>query len=332
MTTSTKTTGTPRARLSLAMSEYDHVRDLTCGAVEAEGIELEVHVLPIAELFQRFTHKREWQVSEMSLAMYAHLLSHGDTGLVGIPVFTSRVFRLSSFYVRAGSPLRDLADLRGKRVGYPDWMHTAGVYSRGYLMRECGIGLDEIEWVQAGINVPGLKEPLPPILPGSVRRSSRPDRSLDDLLANGEIDAVMSSHAVASFLDGSGRTVRLVPDFIERETAHYKATGIFPIMHCVALRRDVVDGHPWAAAALFKAFGEAKRRSLARLADSTISRFPYPWAFAWAENAKALFGSDFWPYGVDANRTTLEAFLDMCEAQGVTRGRLSIEALFPLPT
>ena len=321
-----------RLKLTLAISEYDHVRDLTCGAVKADGIELDIHVLPIAELFQRFTHKREWQVSEMSLAMYAHLVSHGDTGLVAIPVFTSRVFRLSSFYVRAGSPLRDPSALRGKRIGYPDWMHTAGVYSRGYLMRECGIGLDEIEWVQAGINTPGLQEPLPPILPPSVRRSSRPDNSLDAMLATGEIDAAMSSHALASFLDGSGRTVRLMPDFVERETAHYKASGVFPIMHCVALRRDVVEAHPWAAKALMQAFTTAKDRSLARLRDGTISRFPYPWAFTWAEHATQLFGADFWPYGIAPNRPTLEAFLDMCHAQGVTKGRLSMAQLFPLET
>lgn len=324
------TNSAKRVKLSLAMSEYDHVRDLTGGAVEAEGIDLDVHVLPIAEIFQRFTHAREWQVSEMSLAMYAYLVGQGDLGLRAIPVFTSRVFRLSSFYVRAGSPLRSLADLRGRRVGYPDWMHTAGVYARAYLMRECGIGLDEIEWVQAGINTPGLKEPLPPLLPASVRRSSRPDRSLDGMLKSGEIDAAMSSHALASFLQPGGGTVRLVDNFVEQETAHYHATGIFPIMHCVALRSDVVAEHPWAARSLMTAFVTAKERSLARMRDGTISRYPYPWAFAWAEQAERLFGRDFWPYGIDANRTTLEAFLDMCHAQGVTRRRLTLDELFPL--
>ena len=114
--------------------------------------------------------------------------------------------------------------------------------------------------------------------------------------------------------------------------AHYKATGIFPIMHCVALRSDVVSAHPWAAKSLMTAFVEAKERSLARMRDGTISRYPYPWAFAWAEHAADLFGADFWPYGVAANRATLEPFLDMCRDQGVTRQRLSLEQLFPLET
>jgi 4,5-dihydroxyphthalate decarboxylase len=314
-------------RLSFACCDYDHVQDLLAGRIRAEGLTLDHVRLPIAEIFRRFTQDREWDLSEMSMGMYAHLLSRGDDGLVAIPIFTSRMFRLSAFFGRRGDAVQSLADLRGKRVGYPDWMHTAGVYARAYLMHEIGVPLAEIEWVQAGVNEPGLKEPLPPLLPPEVKRSSRPDRSLDEMLRSGEIDAILSSHLPHSFT--AGQAVRLVPDFIAAETAHFRRTGIFPIMHVVALRRDVHEQYPFAAASLCRAFEQAKRESLKRMRDMTISRYPNPWSFAWAEQATNLFGEDFWPYGIAANRRTLDAFLAFCDEQGVTHRKVGLDELFP---
>jgi 4,5-dihydroxyphthalate decarboxylase len=317
----------PAPRLSFACCDYDHVQDLLNGRIRVEGLTLDHVRLPIAEIFRRFTRDREWDLSEMSMGMYAHLLSRDDDGLVAIPVFTSRMFRLSAFFGRRGGAVRGLADLRGKRVGYPDWMHTAGIYARAYLMHEIGIGLAEIEWVQAGVNEPGLTEPLPPRLPPEVKRGSRPDRSLDQMLRSGEIDAVLSSHLPHSFV--SGDSVRLVPDFIAAETDHFRRTGIFPIMHVVALRQDVHARYPFAAASLCRAFEQAKQESLKRMRDMTISRYPNPWSFAWAEQASDLFGEDFWPYGIEANRRTLDAFLGFCDEQGVTHRKIELDALFP---
>ena len=317
-----------KLRLSLAICEYDHVRDLTDGPVAAEGIELDVQTLPIAEIFQRFTRDREWDVSEMSLGMYVSLHSQGDRGLTAIPVFTSRMFRLSSFYARNDGSAASLESLRGKRIGYPDWMHTAGIFARGYLAHQLGIALHENTWVQAGVNTPGLRELLEPRLPPEVRRESRPDRSLDEMLLDGEIDAVLSSHPLKSSLGANPRSIRLVADFQAREAAYWKQTGIFPIMHLIALRRDVYERDPWIAKSLYAAFEAAKNRSLARMRDSTISRYPYPWAFTWAQQAEQLCGEDFWPYGVEPNRRTLEAFLAFCVEQGVAHRPVSLDELF----
>lgn len=315
-------------RLSLAICEYDHTRDFTHGPVKAEGIELDLKVLPIAEIFQRFTKNREWDVSEMSLGMYVSLLSQGDTGLTAIPVFTSRMFRLSAFYARVGGPVKTLADLRGKRVGYPDWMHTAGIFARGYLAHEENIALNEIEWVQAGVNAPGLQEILKVKLPADVKRSSRPDSSLDALLLAGEIDAVLTSHPLTSSHGAAPKSKRVIDDFVTAEKAYGQASGLFPIMHVIALRRDVYDADPWIAKSLYAAFETAKTNSLARMRDSTISRYPYPWSFKLAEEMTAMVGEDFWPYGIAPNRHTLEAFLTYCHEQGVAHRPVDMAELF----
>jgi 4,5-dihydroxyphthalate decarboxylase len=322
-------TQTTKTALTLVISDYDHVRDLASGAIEVEGLALNVQTFPIQEIFHRFTLFREWDVSEMSLGMYVSMLSQGDNSLVAIPVFPSRMFRLSSFFIRRDGPVLTPADLRGKRVGYPDWSHTAGIFARGYLAEEAGIGIDEIEWVQAGVNEPGRPELMRIALGPDVRRVSRPETSLDAMLLSGEVDALLTSQAPkSSFVSGSG-IVRLFPDIMAEETAYFRKTGIFPIMHVVALKRAVYEAHPWAAMNLYRAFEEAKRRSLARMRDATISRYPFPWVFELARQAESLFGADFWPYGIDANRRTLTAFLRFCRDQGVAHGPVEIEDLFP---
>lgn len=314
-------------RLTLALGDYDHTRDLVQGAVAAEGIEL-VHLnLPIEEIFFRFIKFREWDVSEMSFAKYVALRSQGDDSLVALPVFPSRVFRLSSIYVRPGGKVRAPADLRGARVGLPEWAQTAAIYTRGYVAHELGIPLASIEWVQAGVNEPGRAEKVALALPAGLRLRPEPARSLNGMLLAGEIDAAFSARPPAAFADG--RIARLVPDFRDAEEAYFRKTGVFPIMHVVALRREVLDEHPWAAMNLLKAFEAAKRRSLERLADITASHAPLAWIGDYVARMRALFGEDPFPYGVDANRPTLEAFLQFAHEQGVCRRRLAPEALFP---
>ena len=318
-----------RITLTAAMTDYDHVRDFATGRVRAEGLDVNFLTLSVEEIFFRFIKFREWDVSELSMGKYVSLVSQNDTSLVGIPVFPSRVFRLQSLYVRADDGLKGPQDLKGKRVGVPEWAQTASIYTRGYLMHECGLRLQDIEWHQAGVNQPGRAEKVELKLPDGVRYRPRPDKSLDGMLLKGEIDAVMSAHPPAAFEHGDPRIVRLIPDFRAAEEAYFKKTGIFPIMHVVAIKRDVYDRNPWIARNLFNAFEQAKDRSVARVLDSTAARVPIPWGFRYAEDAQALFGPDFWPYGLEPNRTTLEAFLRFAFEQGVCHRLVKPEELFP---
>jgi 4,5-dihydroxyphthalate decarboxylase len=321
--------GASRLALACAVSDYDHVRDLMEGRVRAEGIELIPIRFAVEEIFFRFVKFREWEVSEVSLAKYVSLRSQGDDSLVAIPVFPSRVFRHSSIYVRADGPVRRPEDLAGRKVGVPEWAQTAAVYSRGALRHQFGLDLNAIHWVQAGVNQPGRVEKVALALPEGLGLTRRPDRSLDAMLLDGELDAVLSAHPPASFLAGDPRMVRLFPDAQPVEEAFLDATGVFPIMHTVAIRREVMDRFPWVAGNLLTAFEAAKRNAVARNAEMTASRLPFAWAQQAASRMADRMGGDPWPYGIEPNRTTLDTFCAWAHEQGVAHRRLQPEDLFP---
>lgn len=311
--------------LTVALSGYDHVRDLQSGAVAVEGVDLTVLTLPVEEIFFRFLRYREWHVSELSLAKYVALRASGDTTLSAIPVFPSRVCRHSSIFVRRGGP-SDPKDLAGGRLGIPEWAQTAAVYTRALLQHEWGIGLSDVSWYQAGVNMPGRQEKVAVRPPAGVSLTAVPDRSLGEMLLAGDLDAVLSAHPPDGF--GNGEIVRLLPDYQPLEREYVARTGIFPIMHLMVIRSDVLASAPWVAANLLTAFEEAKDRSLERLSEMTASRVPLPWVPALVEDMRGLLGPDPWPYGVEANRVTLEAFTRWAHEQGVASRLLEPEELF----
>ncbi|MFZ0042428.1 MAG: hypothetical protein WAK93_14040, partial [Solirubrobacteraceae bacterium] len=218
-------------RLTLALSDSDHVRDLVTGAVGVEGIDLTCLTYEVEEIFFRFTRYREWDVGELSMGKFSALRAAGDTSIVGIPVFTSRAFRHSALYVRADGPRDDPRALAGGRIGIPEWTVTATVYGRDLLAKEYDVALTDVEWVQGGTNEPGRIETLPVCVPDGVRVRPEPHSALNDLLLAGEIDAILAPHPPAAFEDGSRRLVRLFRDPVAVERAYLERTGIFPIMH-----------------------------------------------------------------------------------------------------
>jgi 4,5-dihydroxyphthalate decarboxylase len=316
-------------RLTLALGDYDHTRDVMHGIVRPEGLDLLWLNLPVEEIFFRFIKFREWDVSEISFAKYVSMLSQDDRSLIALPIFVSRVFRLSSIYVKADGPVRRPSDLRGKQIGVPEWAQTASIYSRGFIVHELGIPLAAIHWIQAGVNQAGRQEKVALKLPDGMSFQPVVDRTLNEMLLDGAIDAMLSARPPTAFADGSGRIVRLYPNYREPEETYFKRSGIFPIMHVIAMRREVFDAHPWAATSLYKAFDEAKERSLRRLADVTISQSPLPWLGDYVARMRELLGNDPWPYGVEPNRRTLEAFLQFAFEQGVCHRQLVPEELFP---
>lgn len=317
--------------LTVAMDDYDHTRDLLQGRVKAEGIELTWLNLSVEEIFYRFASSFEWDVSELSFAKYCALMSRPDPPIVGIPVMVSRVFRHSAWYVRARGPVREPGDLAGRRIGIPEWSQTATVYARGWLAEEAGIPLDSVDWVQAGVNEAGRVELAELALPEGIRYRQVADRSLSDMLVEGEIDALISARPPRRFLDGDPGIERLFPDYREAEEAYFARTGIFPIMHTVAIRRETWERHKWIAMNLLNGFEEAKRRSIARLTSVTHSQIPVPWIYDLVGRlGREVFPEgEYWPYGIAPNRTTIEAFLRYCFDQGLCRKRLAPEDLYP---
>jgi 4,5-dihydroxyphthalate decarboxylase len=317
-----------RLRLTIAVNDYDQIRDVTSGRVPVEGVALTSLHLEIEEIFYRFVKYREWDISELSFAKYVALVAQG-ADITAIPVFPSRMFRHSAFYVRRDGPVKTPADLAGRRMGIPEWAQTAGVYCRGLLAHDYGVDLAAVEWVQAGVNEAGRVEKVALKLPAGVAILAEPQRSLTEMLLDGSIDAIMTARAPSAFVAGDERIVRLIPDSRRAEAAYYSKTKIYPIMHVLALRGEVVEAHPWVAMNLFKSFEIAKNRSLDRARDVTASRFPLPWSQDHLAEVEALFGKDCFPYGIEANRPTLEAFLRYAHEQGVTDRPLQPEALFP---
>jgi 4,5-dihydroxyphthalate decarboxylase len=308
-------------QLSLAIGGYDHVRDLLDGKVRANGISLIPFELPIEEVTFRFTRFAEWDVSELSFGKTVGLLSQDNPQIVPIPVFPSRVFRHSAIYIGNDKKIATPKDLEGRRVGIPEWAQTAGIYVRGLLQHEYGVDLRAIDWYQAGVRQPGRTEKVALKLPEGLRLTPVGDKSLSEMLRSGELDAVISARAPAF-----GR--RLFEDYQALELAYFRKTRIFPIMHVVVLRKSTYERDRWIAMNLVQAFEAAKNRSLARATELGVSHTPLPWVADNAARWRSLAGEDFWPYGAEANRPTLEAYLQYAFEQGVCHRRLTLEELF----
>ncbi len=315
-------------KLSLAIGDYDHVRDLLDGSVRAEGIDLTVLRLPIEEIFYRFVKNREWDVSETSFGKVVSLVSQDDKGLVAIPVFPSRVFRHSSIYVRSETGITKPEELNGKRIGVPEWAQTASVYSRGMLAHEYGVDLKSIHWHQGGVNEAGRIEKVKLKLPEGMKYTVVKDKSLSDMLLAGELDAVLSARPPHPYSSGDQRVRRMFEDYRTVELAYWKKTGIFPIMHVVTMRREVYEANHWVAMNLLKAFTESKDRSLKRMADITASFYPLPWMDQNTNISRELLGEDFWPYGIEGSRKTLEAFTQYAFEQGVCHRKVAVDEMF----
>jgi 4,5-dihydroxyphthalate decarboxylase len=321
--------GGARVHLTMAVADYDHMRDVVHGVVRPDGILLTAFASAnVEEIFFRFIKHREFDVSEMSFGKYVAFTSRGDAPMVGIPVFPSRVFRHSGIYVRTDRGIKTAKDLEGRTVAIPEWAQTAGIYARGMLSEYYGVDLTSIRWVQAGVNEPGRVEKVDLALPSSIRYQSRPDTSISAMLASGEVDAAISARTPDTFLHGHPEVVRLFPNYRAEELAYFQKTGIFPIMHLIAMRRTVFEQHPWIALNIFNACEEAKRRCLERIRAIGIAAVPMPWASGFLEDCAATFGEDPFPYGLDANRQTLAAFCRFAHDQHITERPLTPDDLF----
>jgi 4,5-dihydroxyphthalate decarboxylase len=316
--------------LTLAIGDYLHTMELARGRAKPVGIDLNVLNVPFETGVMRFTKTYEYDLSEISLANYCAIIARSETPpIVGIPVFPSRAFRHSSIYINERSGIKRAEDLRGRKVGIPQWSQTALVYVRGFLTHGAGVPLESIQWFQAGVDEAGRKESVTIDLPPGVTLTSLPTKSLSEMLAAGELDAIISARPPASFLRGEAGVARLFPNYRQVEEEYLKTTGIFPIMHMVAIRREVYEKNRWIIRSLFDAFQESKDIAMRRLTNIQFSHIPTLWGADDALRARQMLPSgDLFPYGIEPNRATLEPFLGYCFEQGVTSRLLTPEDLF----
>ncbi len=318
-----------KLNLSIATTDYDHFRDFRLGDVTAEGIDHNWLNLGHHECFARFTANREFDLAELSFASFSTQVTRKVSDIIGLPVICSRVFRFSSFYVNRNSKIATVEDLKGKKIGSPEWAHSAAVYMRGWMHNEMGVKLTDVHWVQAGANAPGRKEKVELNLPEGLKLTRIADKSLSELLAAGEIDCAIIARPPTCFLEGHPDVVRLFPDYLEMEEKEYERTGVWPIMHIIAMRKRILDAHPWAARNLYNAFQESKRRSIERLLDPAVSRYPLAWLPTYARRMRDIFGDDPFPYGIEENRATWEQMALYTFQQGIAHREFKPEEIFP---
>ncbi|MGE3709875.1 MAG: ABC transporter substrate-binding protein [Hyphomicrobiaceae bacterium] len=318
-----------RVKLTIATTDYDHFRDFRLGLVNAEGIDHTWLTLGHHEVFARFTFNREWEVSELSLAKFCAQVTRPDSDIIGLPVICSRLFRFSSFYVNRNAKIRTAEDLKGKRVGSPEWAHSAAVYMRGWLHNDVGVKLQDVHWYQAGANEAGRIEKVELNLPEGMKLTRVADKSLSEMLASGEIDCAIIARPPTCFLQGHPDVVRLYPNYLEMEEEYWAKTKVWPIMHIIAVQKHVLEANPWVARNLLNAFEESKRRSLERLLDPAVSRYPLAWLPTYARRMRDMFDGDPFPYGIEENRPTWEQMLLYTYQQGIAHRHAKPEEIFP---
>ena len=319
-----------RPKLTFACGLYDRMIPLFSGEVRPEGIDFRFLANDSPrDIFDRMGGRLEFDACEFSSSEFISRVSRGERSLVALPVFPSRVFRHGFICINRKSGIRSPKDLEGKRVGVALYTMSAAIWIRAHLQHDYGVDLSTIRWVQGSIETGGShgRPSVPPLLKPVPIEINETGKSLSELLEQGEIDAL----AGATLPEGLGRNPdiqRLFPDFPKVEKDYYRRTRIFPIMHLVALRRDVYEKHPFVAASLYRAFCESKRRALERMRFVGALRYMLPWLAAELDEIDAVFGDDPWPYGIEPNRPTLEALVQYLAEQHLIAARIPIEQLF----
>ena len=320
---------TTKLRLSIAIGDYDRNRPLIDGTVRIDGVEPVVMTLSPEEIFFRAMRHEAFDVCELSLSSFVLRTARGDCPYVGIPAFVSRAFRHTSIIVRTDRGIRTPQDLKGRRVGTPEWQLTANVWTRALLDEDYGVKPSDIHWVRGGLEEPGRQEKVAVALPtGVVLEDIGPDQTLNAMLQAGEIDAFIGPRAPSSFVSSNKMLSWLFEDPTQEAMNYFQRTRIFPIMHLVGVRRSIVERQPWLPMALLKAFERSKRLALQNLADTSATKVALPFVEEQLRRAHSFMGEDFWPYGLPANRHVLEAFVKHHHAQGISSRVVGVEELF----
>lgn len=311
-----------KLQVTLAVGDYDITRPLLDGEVTPHGFELLPLTYPSPQRHWRALVHDQFDICELSLGSYVARRSRGETGLVAIPVFPHRRFRHGYAFVSGRSDVAAAADFAGKAVGVRNWQTTAGVWLRGILSEYHGLSLSDVRWVaQDGEDVP---LDLPPSI--SLERVEQGKR-VTDMCAAGELAGLVYPELPRQVRDNDGSIRRLFSDPKQAEQQYFARTRIFPIMHVVAIRQELLGRYPWVALNIFEAFERAKNRAMQRLEDPrTVS---LAWLRALQEEERAVLGDDPWRYGLcDANITTLRTFTGYAAAQGVAARDVRVRDLF----
>lgn len=317
-------------RPTIAVVDYDRTRPLLDGRVPVRGCEpLWQWKMPIEDMFAKALGEAAFDVAELSFSNYLTRVSRGDSAYLGLPIFPSRSFRHGAWFVRAAGDVRSPEDLKGRRVGVREYSMTAAVTARGILEDEHGIAASDVCWIVGDVDAPERASIPLPVLTRPIQVEVAPEGTcLDEMLLDGRIDALLAYKPPRSFALGDPRIVRLYHDHVASERAFARRTGIFPVMHLMGVRRDVVAAAPWLPDALLDAFIEARDLAISDLASVQVLKVSLPWPAAAYSEARELLGDEYWPYGVDKNTSAVEALLRWHHAQGLSSRLLKLDEVF----
>jgi 4,5-dihydroxyphthalate decarboxylase len=313
-------------KLTLACTRSDRTQPILDGRIAIEGQEIVATAGEPEELFRIAMREARYDITELSMASHILSVARGDSQYIGVPVFPSRAFRHSAIYIRTDRGITGPKDLTGRTVGVPEYQQTAAMWVRGMMRTYYGVSMSSISWRSAGERTPLS---LPPEIDMQVIGEGE---TLETMLAEGRIDAFIGPRPPACFLDGSAPVARLFPNSRAEEESYCRATGFFPIMHCIAIRRSLVEDRPGLAMAVHHAFTAAKDQAVTDLSMGNFLRVSLPWIVAEAAAQTAMLGGDPWPYGFTRNRAELDAMCRYAKADGLTAQAVAVEELFDKTT
>ena len=318
-----------KLNVTIASEAYDRIEAIRDGRVSIEGCDVNYLTVGPEELFFRAYRNNEFDICELSMSSYLMSLARGDNAYVAIPVFLSRQFRHNAIYIRTDRGIQSPGDLVGRKVGVPEYQVTAALWVRAFLDQSFGVPPSALSWFHGGLHEPGRVEKVTLKLPSSISYAGiGADETLDGLLARGDLDALVSPRPPRCYFDRSAPVLRLFENHRAVEEEYFRHTGIFPIMHVVGIRKSLVQANPWLANSVFEAFERSKKIALEHLRDTAAFKVTLPWLSANLAEAEAVMGQDFWPYGVEANLTTLRAMLDFGWRHGTLSRQLDLQEIF----
>jgi len=336
---STGNAASGKLKIKLAGYEYDRVAALKDERVQIAGCDSEFERAKIGEMNAHiFSGPKTREVTEIGLLPFILAVANEDfKDYTLLPVFPLRVFRHKSIFIRTDRDITKPEDLRGKRIATPGYSSTSLTWIRGIMQHEYGVKPEEIEWVvsskDSSAKASGKPSKLENVIPNGITiRTGPKGKDESELLVDGEVDALFHAIEPKAFQEGHPKVARLFPDSRKTERDYFKKTGIFPIMHAVAVRKDVIAAHPWLPKAVFDAYSQAKQLTYEAIKLTAWFKTSLPWIAQEAEETRQLMGENYWPYAIEPNRKALNALLQFSYEQGLAKRKLKIEELFHAST
>jgi len=325
--------------LKVAGYDLDRLKGILNGKIEIENCEIEFHKVGIGYAnTAAFSGANTYDVTEIGLHPY--MLAYANNNFRGytlIPVFPLRAFRHKSIFIHSEKGIEKPADLKGKKIGTPGYSSTSLTWIRGILKDEYGVNPEDIHWVlsneDSSSDAAGKISKEEQVVPDDVTvtlGSSGKDES--ELLLSGEVVALFHAAEPKAYVQGNPLVKRLFEDARTTERAYYNKTGIFPIMHAVAIKTELIEKHPWLPKAIFEAYSKAKSQHYKELKKVGWAYSSLPWFSQEFEETRKIMGENFWAYGIEANRKTLETLFRYSYEQGLTKKQLTVVELFDKST